>query len=338
METEKPAEPQLSPSSAPRSHGVSVLTSSARDIRASAADRSNGSPEKQLHSVPSPAELSHRTPAETPGSLPEQSMQVSVGQMEWKKQNPISSALVYTSDGSHPRTIPMTQPTVKDIRRTAVSPHEKAAGNLRAPSGGVTAPNTSSVEAAKAEQNRTPTQIPVPTDLILAQSGAFPLEPAAPMSRSETHVGGQDAQVVSPPEPTTLTYGPAQRQTEAGSPASATAEQAKPGESPFVRSLPDWARRFLASGTDSGSATQTMGVARSITSLPQPEPEESIQWSAPNFRPPEAQIAYRQKEKGETAQETTEVRISDADLQRAADRVYHMIEDRIRRERRRLGL
>ena len=143
---------------------------------------------------------------------------------------------------------------------------------------------------------------------------------------------------MSPPEPITLTYGPAQRQTEAGSPASATAEQAKPGESSFVRSLPDWARRFLASGTDSGSAAQTMGVARSITSLPQPEPEESVQWSAPNFRPPEAQIAYRQKGKGETAQETTEVRISDADLQRAADRVYHMIEDRIRRERRRLGL
>lgn len=330
METEKPAEPQLSPSSAPRSHSVSILTSSARDIRASAADRSNGSPEKQLHTVPSPAELS--------GSLPEQSMQVSVGHMEGKKQNPISSALVYTSDGSHPRTIPMTQPTVKDIRRTAVSPHEKAAGNLRAPNGGVTAPNTSSVEAAKAEQNRTPTQIPVPTDLILAQSGAFPLEPAAPMARSETRVGGQDAQTLSPPEPITLTYGPAQRQTEAGSPASAAAEHSKAGESSFVRSLPDWARRFLASGTDSGSATQTMGVARSITSLPQSEPEESIQWSAPNFRPPEAQIAYRQKGKGETAQETTEVRISDADLQRAADRVYHMIEDRIRRERRRLGL
>ena len=31
-------------------------------------------------------------------------------------------------------------------------------------------------------------------------------------------------------------------------------------------------------------------------------------------------------------------RISEAELQRTADRVYRMIEDRIRRERRRLGL
>ena len=181
-------------------------------------------------------------------------------------------------------------------------------------------------------------QLPTLTDLILDQSGALPLESMAPMVRSETHAAGQNTQPLSPPGPISLTYGPTQRQTEGTPPASAAAEQTKTGESDFVRSLPDWARRFLASGTDSGSADRTMGVARSITSLPQTEPEEPIQWSAPNFRPPEAQIAYRQKEKGEPSREIAEVRVSDAELQRAADRVYHMIEDRIRRERRRLGL
>lgn len=181
-------------------------------------------------------------------------------------------------------------------------------------------------------------QLPTPTDLILDQSGALPLESMAPMVRSETYAAEQNTQPLSPPGPISLTYGPIQRQREAAPPASAAAEQTKTGESDFVRSLPDWARRFLASGTDSGSAARTMGIAHNITFLPQPAPEEPIQWSDPNFRPPEAQIAYRQKEKGEPSREIAEVRVSDAELQRAADQVYHMIEDRIRRERRRLGL
>ena len=52
-------------------------------------------------------------------------------------------------------------------------------------------------------------QLPTPTDLILDQSGALPLEPVAPMVRSETHAAGQDAQSLSPPGLISLTYGPA---------------------------------------------------------------------------------------------------------------------------------
>ena len=77
-------------------------------------------------------------------------------------------------------------------------------------------------------------QLPSPTDLILDQSGALPLEPVAPMVRSETHAAGQDAQSLSPPGLIALTYGPAQRQTETGLPASAAAEQTKTGESDFT--------------------------------------------------------------------------------------------------------
>ena len=55
------------------------------------------------------------------------------------------------------------------------------------------------------------------------------------------------------------------------------------------------------------------------------------------YRPPEAPMAYREKEQNDQTREAGEVRISDAEIRRAADKVYHMIEERIRRERRRLG-
>ena len=41
---------------------------------------------------------------------------------------------------------------------------------------------------------------------------------------------------------------------------------------------------------------------------------------------------------GEEPERADAPKISEAELQRTADRVYRMIEDRIRRERRRLGL
>lgn len=50
-------------------------------------------------------------------------------------------------------------------------------------------------------------------------------------------------------------------------------------------------------------------------------------------------MTYREKRKGEADQPQTpgQVRISEAEIQRTADKVYRIIEDRIRRERRRLG-
>ena len=79
-----------------------------------------------------------------------------------------------------------------------------------------------------------------------------------------------------------------------------------------------------------------MGVAREIAVLPQPE--EQVQWTAPNYHPPEASVVYREKEKSVQPPSRREFQISETELQRTADRVYRMIEERIRRERRRLGL
>lgn len=81
-----------------------------------------------------------------------------------------------------------------------------------------------------------------------------------------------------------------------------------------------------------------MGVARDIATLTPPVPEDTVQWTAPNYRPPEAPVALREKAQPTKPSPAQEIRISEAEIQRTADRVYQMLEDRIRRERRRLGL
>ena len=136
----------------------------------------------------------------------------------------------------------------------------------------------------------------------------------------------------SGPGPVELTYSQAQKdalpsQSEAGRPRPAM-------ESEYVRSLPDWAQKFLRESSGQSLAEREMVVAQKIASLP-PQ-EEQVQWTAPNYRPP-ATIAYREKAEKTLPRSQPEPGISDAELQRTADRVYRMIEDRIRRERRRLG-
>lgn len=140
------------------------------------------------------------------------------------------------------------------------------------------------------------------------------------------------------PEPVDLTYGPARpaAETHTSQQAGSTA-QPQPTESDYVRSLPDWARRFLGERASDAPSSRTMAVARNISSLA-PETEDTVQWTAPGYRLPEAPIAYREKHREEQPRESGQIRISDAEIQRTADQVYRMIEERIRRERRRLGL
>ena len=130
-----------------------------------------------------------------------------------------------------------------------------------------------------------------------------------------------------------LTYGPTAavaNQTPPPEPQSHSA----PEESEFVRSLPDWARRFLRENA-AGSEAQSMGVARNISALPEPPGEQQIQWTAPNYRPAPP-MNHREKRQEEPKQ-PQQVHISEAEIQRTADRVYRILEDRIREERIRLG-
>ena len=138
-------------------------------------------------------------------------------------------------------------------------------------------------------------------------------------------------------EPVELTYGPAAPAAEpAGAPKQPPAVHAAE-ESEYVQSLPDWARRFLRESGGQGGQSH-MGTARDISALPRPaQGEETVRWTAPGYRPP-APITYREKNREAETRQAAAPRLSEGELQRAADKIYRIIEDRIRQERRRLGL
>lgn len=156
--------------------------------------------------------------------------------------------------------------------------------------------------------------------------------------RLTQHTGARSAaRPAAAPEPLELSYGPVPAGAAPPDPAQTAGESASPAESAYVKSLPDWARRFLREGA--AQSGQSMGTARNIASLPSQGEGDAVQWTAPNYRPPAAPMTYREKPGREERQAGQQApRISEAELQRTADRVYRMIEDRIRRERRRLGL
>ena len=157
-------------------------------------------------------------------------------------------------------------------------------------------------------------------------------------ARLSQHTGARSAaRPAAAPEPLELSYGPVPAGAAPPDPAQTAGESASPAESAYVKSLPDWARRFLREGA--AQSVQSMGTARNIASLPSQGEGDTVQWTAPNYRPPAAPMTYREKPGREERQAGQQApRISEAELQRTADRVYRMIEDRIRRERRRLGL
>ena len=71
-----------------------------------------------------------------------------------------------------------------------------------------------------------------------------------------------------------------------------------------------------------------------------PAGQGMVNWTAPGWQPPTAPTQLKEPAgRGQTAQEQPQaLRISDAEIRRTADQVYRIIEDRLRRERRRLGL
>ena len=111
----------------------------------------------------------------------------------------------------------------------------------------------------------------------------------------------------------------------------------EPVESEYVRKLPDWARRFLRGSAGQGG-TVPPAPAKQPAPAGAPQGGEQIHWTAPAYAPPEP---MELREKTRPARQETPAappQLSQAELERAADQVYRMIEDRIRRERRRMGL
>ncbi len=118
---------------------------------------------------------------------------------------------------------------------------------------------------------------------------------------------------------------------------------ANPMDSEYVGSLPGWAQSFLKSGAAEQAAFppgegMRPAAARDISVLAKPEPAaDQIDWSAPlpQRRPAEMDL-FKKGEPKETPARPAP--LSDAEIRRTADKVYRMLEDRIRRERGRLGL
>ena len=126
---------------------------------------------------------------------------------------------------------------------------------------------------------------------------------------------------------------PAQEQHRTPQPAGQTQMT-----SDYVRSLPEWAQRFLQQPSETGGAAVQTAQHSAAGRKAAAPPAGQIEWTAPNAVPQGAHIVFRHAVKPKEQQTAPQpVRLSDGELRRAADKVYRMIEDRLRKELRRSG-
>lgn len=69
----------------------------------------------------------------------------------------------------------------------------------------------------------------------------------------------------------------------------------------------------------------------------QPPAAQQIEWTAPNALPSSASIVYAEHKPQPAQSPQQAARLSDSELHRAADKVYRIIEERLRKELRRSG-
>ena len=121
--------------------------------------------------------------------------------------------------------------------------------------------------------------------------------------------------------------------------------QAGYSESPYVQSLPGWARAFLRDRFEPTKQKQpaqpmpgspaAQGQPGASPAGPSAQPASQMVWTAPGYTGATARMTH--KKKPET-QETPPLRFSDAEIKRMASQVYTIIQDRLKRDQRRLGL
>lgn len=134
--------------------------------------------------------------------------------------------------------------------------------------------------------------------------------------------------------------GPAPKGGEKAAPA-----QAGYSESPYVQSLPGWARDFLRDSFEPTKQKQpaqpmpgspaAQGQPGASPAGPSAQPASQMVWTAPGYTGATARMTH--KKKPET-QEMPPLRFSDAEIKRMASQVYTIIQDRLKRDQRRLGL
>jgi len=134
--------------------------------------------------------------------------------------------------------------------------------------------------------------------------------------------------------------GPAPRGGEKAAPA-----QGGYRESPYVQSLPGWARDFLRDSFEPTKQSQpaqpkpggqpAQGQPGASPARPQSQPASQMVWTAPGYTGATARMTHKKKPE---PQETPPLRFSDAEIRRMANQVYTIIQDRLKRDQRRLGL
>lgn len=150
-----------------------------------------------------------------------------------------------------------------------------------------------------------------------------------------------------------LTYAasrPQAPQPQAGGAAPRGGEKAAPAqggyrESPYVQSLPGWARDFLRDSFEPTKQSQpaqpkpggqpAQGQPSASPARPQAQPASQMVWTAPGYTGATARMTHKKKPE---PQETPPLRFSDAEIRRMANQVYTIIQDRLKRDQRRLGL
>ena len=121
--------------------------------------------------------------------------------------------------------------------------------------------------------------------------------------------------------------------------------QAGYSESPYVQSLPGWARDFLRDSFEPTKQKQpaqpmpggqpAQGQSGASPARPQSQPASQMVWTAPGYTGATARMTHKKKPE---PQETPPLRFSDAEIRRMASQVYTIIQDRLKRDQRRLGL
>lgn len=121
--------------------------------------------------------------------------------------------------------------------------------------------------------------------------------------------------------------------------------QAGYSESPYVQSLPGWARDFLRDSFEPTKQKQpaqpmpgspaAQGQPGASPARPQSQPASQMVWTAPGYTGATARMTHKKKPE---PQETPPLRFSDAEIRRMANQVYTIIQDRLKRDQRRLGL
>lgn len=125
--------------------------------------------------------------------------------------------------------------------------------------------------------------------------------------------------------------GPAPKGGEKAAPA-----QAGYSESPYVQSLPGWARDFLRDSFEPTKQSQpAQPMPGASPARPQSQPASQMVWTAPGYTGATARMTHKKKPE---PQETPPLRFSDAEIRRMANQVYTIIQDRLKRDQRRLGL